>query len=110
MSLHRLLLIFATSPRNPIRKRHRIYEREYLAQGAVPILLLTGEKDTTILPEQSESLHHRAQSFGLDSTLVLVSNSGHGWRPLGGPIVPSQEEIHTLTAEFIRKHTSRRTD
>lgn len=82
----------------------------HLALGAVPILLLTGEKDTTILPEQSESLHHRAQSFGLDSTLVLVSNSGHGWRPLGGPIVPSQEEIHTLTAEFIRKHTSRRTD
>lgn len=77
----------------------------HLAQGAVPILLLTGEKDTTILPEQSESLHHRAQSLGLDSTYVLVSNSGHGWRPMGGPIVPSQEEIHTLTAEFIRKHT-----
>jgi len=77
----------------------------HLAQGAVPILLLTGEKDTTILPEQSESLHHRAQSLGLDTTYVLVSNSGHGWRPLGGPIVPSQEEIHRITADFIRKHT-----
>ena len=72
-----------------------------------PLLLLTGEKDTTILPEQSESLHHRAQSLGLDTTYVLVKNSGHGWRPLGGPIVPSQEEIHRITADFIRNHTSR---
>ena len=79
----------------------------HLAQGAVPILLLTGDKDTTILPEQSESLHQRAQSVGLDSNFVLVSNSGHGWRPLGGPILPSQEEIHRITADFIRKHTSR---
>lgn len=77
----------------------------YLTRGAVPILLLTGEKDTTILPEQSESLHERAQSLGLDSTYVLVKNSGHGWRPLGGAIVPSQKEIHRITADFIQKHT-----
>jgi acetyl esterase/lipase len=77
----------------------------HLAQGAVPILLVTGEKDTTILPEQSESLHDRAQSLGLDSTYVLVKNSGHGWRPLGGAIVPSQEEIHRITADFMKKHT-----
>ncbi|MCH8319890.1 MAG: hypothetical protein IH790_02900, partial [Acidobacteria bacterium] len=67
-------------------------------------------KDKPSLTEQVEARHHRAKRLGLDSTFVLVSNSGHGWRPLGGPIVPSQEEIHTLTAEFIRKHTSRRTD
>ncbi len=77
----------------------------HLAQGAVPILLLHGEKDTIILPEQSESLHDRAQSLGLDSTYVLARNSGHGWRPLDGPIVPSQEEIHRITADFIKKHT-----
>ena len=77
----------------------------HLAPEAVPILLMTGDKDTTVLPDQSETLHRRAQSLGLDSTYLLVKNSGHGWRPIGAPIVPSQEEIHQLTAGFIRSHT-----
>jgi acetyl esterase/lipase len=76
-----------------------------LASEAVPILLMTGDKDTMVLSDQSETLHRRAQSLGLNSTYLLVKNSGHGWRPLAGLIVPSQEEIHKLTADFIRKHT-----
>jgi dipeptidyl aminopeptidase/acylaminoacyl peptidase len=77
----------------------------HLAPGSVPILLMTGEEDTTVLPDQSEILHRRAQSMGLDSTYLLVKNSGHGWRPIGGSLVPSQEELHKLTADFIRSHT-----
>ena len=77
----------------------------HLAPGAVPILLMTGDQDTTVLFEQSETLHHRARTLELDSTYLLVKNSGHGWRPIGGPIVPSQEELHRLTADFISKHT-----
>ena len=83
------------------------------ARGEMPVRYGYGVMSTFGIPgadRQFESLHQRAQSVGLDSTFVLVSNSGHGWRPLGGPIVPSQEEIHRITADFIRKHTSRRTD
>ncbi len=77
----------------------------HLAPGSVPILLMTGEEDTTVLPDSSEILHRRAQSMGLDSTYLMVKNSGHGWRPIGGSLVPSQEELHKLTADFIRSHT-----
>ena len=77
----------------------------HLAPGAVPILLMTGDRDTTVLFDQSQTLHRRAQTLGLDSTYLLVKNSGHGWRPIGGPIVPSQEELHKLTADFIKEHT-----
>jgi len=77
----------------------------HLAPGAIPILLMTGDKDTKVLFDQSQTLHRSAQNLGLDSTYLLVKNSGHGWRPLTGPIVPSQEEIHRLTVDFIRSHT-----
>ncbi|MEE8349222.1 MAG: alpha/beta hydrolase [Acidobacteriota bacterium] len=77
----------------------------HLVPGAVPMLLMTGDQDTTVLFDQSQTLHLRAQTLGLNSTYLLVKNSGHGWRPVTGPIVPDQEEIHRLTAEFIRNHT-----
>ena len=63
----------------------------HLAPEAVPILLMTGDKDTTVLPDQSETLHRRAQSLGLDSTSLLVKNFGPGWRAIGAPGVSRQE-------------------
>ncbi len=76
----------------------------YLKAGCVPTLLLAGDQDTLIPPNQADIFQQKAKPLGISSEYILVKNAGHMWKPVGS-INPSLEEIHRLTAEFITKHT-----
>lgn len=44
-----------------------------LAHTNIPVLIITGQQDTLILPEQSQYMHKLAKN----STLVTIANAAH---------------------------------
>jgi acetyl esterase/lipase len=67
-----------------------------------PVLMVHGDGDPTVPLEQSELLLAAYQAKGLDATLVVVENAGHGFKPLDGQqISPSLTEINQHVLEFF---------
>ncbi|RME90273.1 MAG: hypothetical protein D6770_02785, partial [Anaerolineae bacterium] len=66
-----------------------------------PFLIFQGTKDTVVPPSQSEALYEALKVGGVPARLVLVENAGHSFRPVGGAISPSREEITFLTVQFF---------
>jgi acetyl esterase/lipase len=77
----------------------------YVTPDDPPFLILQGERDTLVPPEQSQILADALKQTGVPVTLVLVKNAGHGWRQVGPePIQPSVREIQNLTFQFFEQH------
>lgn len=72
---------------------------EYLTKDSPPILLLHGEKDTTLSIKNSRYMMDVAQEKGADVQLLSVKNAGHSFG--GKNISPSMEEINAAAAQFI---------
>lgn len=75
----------------------------YVSADDPPFLILHGEEDALVPIEQSEELLAKLQAAGVDSELVRVANAGHGFKPVGGEISPSREEISRLIKDFFEK-------
>ena len=80
----------------------------YVTDDDPPFLIVHGELDTVVLPIQSQELYDKLTAAGLPATLVMVWNAGHGFRPVGGPISPSREEITKIMADFFDRHLQER--
>ena len=66
-----------------------------------PFLILHGDKDPVVPLSQSQSLYDHLQAAGVPVDLVVVKNAGHGFKPTGGEIDPSRQEISELIASFF---------
>jgi acetyl esterase/lipase len=69
-----------------------------------PFLIIHGEEDTLVPIRQSELLDEALRAVGVESTLVRVQHAAHGFRPQGGDISPSRNEITQLIADFFDEH------
>lgn len=76
----------------------------YMTKDDPPFLILQGDKDKTVPPEQSQILYDRLQAAGVPATLVIVKNAGHGFVPTGGAIKPTREELVKMIEEFFIKY------
>jgi acetyl esterase/lipase len=66
-----------------------------------PLLIMTGEKDTSVPPEVAGAMHRRALETGMRSEFVLVRGAGHQWRPGEAPLDPPLAEVQRRTAAFL---------
>jgi dipeptidyl aminopeptidase/acylaminoacyl peptidase len=74
----------------------------YVTKDDPPFLILQGDADTTVPPEQSQLLHERLKAAGVPSTLVMVKNGRHG---LGGAdISPGKPEMVKMIGDFFDEH------
>jgi len=73
----------------------------YPADGAPPFLILHGEQDGAVPVEQARSLYQYLQDAGVNATLVIVNNANHNFKPTGGEISPSRDEISSLLFDFF---------
>ncbi len=78
----------------------------YISKGAPPFLIMHGDKDSVVPLTQSTLLHTRLSAAGIPSTLVIVKNANHEFKPDGGAISPSREELTRTLVDFIDKHLS----
>jgi acetyl esterase/lipase len=77
----------------------------YVTPDDPPFLIIHGDKDTDVIPRQSELLHNKLIAANVPATLVIVKNGAHGFRPAGqDPISPSIQEIVITIADFFDKH------
>lgn len=75
----------------------------YITPDDPPFLILQGDKDTTVPLEQSQILYDKLKAGGVNATLVIVKNAGHGFTPSGGAISPSRAELTKMIADFFDK-------
>ncbi|MBE7535344.1 MAG: alpha/beta hydrolase [Anaerolineales bacterium] len=75
----------------------------YVSADDPPFLILHGEKDPLVPMAQSEELLAKLQAAGVPAELVQVANAAHGFKPVGGEISPSREEIVQLTVVFFEE-------
>jgi dipeptidyl aminopeptidase/acylaminoacyl peptidase len=62
---------------------------------------MNGEQDSAVPPDQARALYRALDAAGVDATLVIVKNANHNFKPTGGPISPSREEISVMMADFF---------
>ena len=76
----------------------------YVSADDPPFLILQGDKDNVVPPEQSQIIYDRLLAEGVPARLVVVKNAGHGFIPLGGTMSPSRNEITMMVAGFFEEH------
>lgn len=76
----------------------------YVSADDPPFLILHGEQDALVPIEQSRILLAALQAAGVPAELVPVKNAGHGFKPAGGEIAPSREEISAMVVSFFETH------
>ena len=75
-----------------------------VSSDAPPFLIIHGDKDDQVLPEQSQLLYQKLVSAGVPASLMVVKNAGHGLVPVGGQISPGRSEISGLVADFFDQY------
>ncbi|MEW5938055.1 MAG: alpha/beta hydrolase [Chloroflexota bacterium] len=75
----------------------------HVSPGDAPFLIIHGEEDAVITPQQSIRLYQRLTSSAVPANLILVAHAGHGLAAVGGDPKPSHAEIiQSMIAFFDR--------
>jgi len=76
----------------------------YVSPDDPPFLLLQGELDDVVPASQAVAFNQALTEAGVESTLVLVRNAGHGFSPVGGEISPTRAELTQILVAFFDTH------
>jgi acetyl esterase/lipase len=71
-----------------------------------PFLLVHGDQDTTVDPDQATRLDGQLDAAGVDVTLQMVTNGGHNLDDVGGTATPSIAQVALQIADFFDFHIS----
>jgi acetyl esterase/lipase len=80
----------------------------YLRPDSPPLLMMQGDKDPTIPVQHAHYMKERGDAVKAPVEVVIVENSGHNWREVGGRLNPPLDEVMNGTAAFMRRHLERR--
>lgn len=75
----------------------------HVSSDAPPFLIIHGEMDDTVLPEQSQELYHKLVTANVSADLIIVNNCGHSFVPTGNLMTPTRSEITNRIADFFDK-------
>lgn len=75
----------------------------YASKDDPPVLMVHGDRDTTVRLQQSEVMLKVLTEAGAKAELVTVRNAGHGWKPVGGVPEPSAEEVVERSLRFFEE-------
>jgi len=76
----------------------------YLRTESPPLLMIQGDKDTTIPVKHAEFMARQAAAIHAPVETVIVKNAGHNWRRVDADISPTRAEIIDRTVKFYLKH------
>jgi len=79
----------------------------YLRANSPPLLMIQGDKDTTIPVHHARYMKERADAVNAPVEILIVQNAGHNWREEGGALRPSLDEIVAKTAAFMKQQLSK---
>jgi acetyl esterase/lipase len=77
----------------------------YVSKDDPPLLLVHGEQDKDVPPDQSLRMAKAYRHAGVPVELIKVQNAAHDLQHVGdGPITPSVDMIHQKTVEFFKRY------
>jgi acetyl esterase/lipase len=76
----------------------------YLHKNSAPLLMIQGDKDTTIPVKHAYYMAKKAKTLGVDVTILIIKNAGHNWRKVGAGINPTRKEIEQSTIDYLVSH------
>ena len=76
----------------------------YLSKNSPPLLMIQGDKDTTIPVKHAHYMKQKANEVDAPVEIMIIKNSGHNWRKVDAEINPSREAIVERTAKFFIDH------
>ena len=89
------------SPEDKLRLYREMSPVQYLKKDSPPLLMIQGNKDTTIPVKHAYRMEKRAKEIQAPVKTLIVKNSGHNWRMVGAATVPSREEIIRKTVDYF---------
>ena len=92
---------------HPVSKLERYREMSpvnYLSQDSPPLLMIQGDKDTTIPAKHAYHMKQKADSVKAPVEIMIIKNAGHNWRKVDADIDPSRETIIQRTVQFFVDH------
>ncbi|MEN8774371.1 MAG: alpha/beta hydrolase fold domain-containing protein [Akkermansiaceae bacterium] len=79
----------------------------YLKKDSPPLLMIQGNKDTTIPVKHAHRMIKEAKKLGAPVKAMIIRNSGHNWRKVDSEIEPSRNEIIKTSVDFVIRHRTR---
>lgn len=90
------------------KEKLRLYREmspvNYLRSDSPPLLMIQGDRDTTIPVKHAHHMSKKAGGTGAPVETLIVRNAGHNWRKVDADIEPSRAEIIEATVRFFEKH------
>lgn len=73
----------------------------YLSKDSPPLLMIQGDKDTTIPVKHAYYVKQQADAVEAPVEIMIIQNAGHNWRKVDADIDPSREAIIERTVKFF---------
>lgn len=93
-----------SGPTEKLARYREISPINYLNAASPPLLMIQGDKDTTIPVKQVYFMQQKAKQLEAPVETMIIKNAGHNWRKVDAEIEPSRTEIIERTAAFFVDH------
>ena len=93
-----------SGPQEKLTRYREMSPINYLTPTSPPLLMIQGDKDTTIPVKHAYYMQEKAKAVQAPVEILIVKNSGHNWRRVGADIDPSRQEIVDRTVQFFVDH------
>ena len=91
-------------PKDKVRLYAEMSPITYLTKDSPPLLMIQGDKDTTIPVKQAVRMEKELETVKAPVEILIVKNAGHNWRKVDADISPSRHEIIDRTVQFLVDH------
>jgi acetyl esterase/lipase len=98
------ILASDSGPQDTLTRYREMSPVNYLTSTSPPLLMIQGDKDTTIPVKHAHYMQEKANAVQAPVEILIVKNSGHNWRSVGADIDPSREVIVERTVQFLVDH------
>ena len=89
-----------TPPADKLRLYREVSPVNYLRKESPPLLMIQGNKDTTIPVHHAYYMQEKAKACAAPVELLIVKNAGHNWREVDAPIEPSRDKSSSVPSTF----------
>ncbi|WP_372776077.1 prolyl oligopeptidase family serine peptidase [Mangrovibacterium sp.] len=93
-----------TDPKDKSALYREMSPINYLRKNSPPLLMIQGDKDTTIPIHHAYYMKEKADAVQAPVEIFIVKNAGHNWRQVDDPIEPSAAVIVQRTVGFLCDH------
>ncbi len=93
-----------SSPANKLELYREMSPVNYLRADSRPLLMIQGDKDTTIPVKHAHHMKQKADTTKAPVEVMIIRNAGHNWRQVDAEIDPSRDAIVDRTVQFFLDH------